>query len=371
MLGTERHESRRIDNQLRGRAGTQGDPGSSRFYLSLEDDLLRIFGSERIQGLMKRLGMEEGEAIEAKMLSGAIERAQGKVEARNFDIRKHLLEYDDVMNKQRESIYAWRKEILSNEDCAEEYAALANQLIEEFADERLPERGETDPEALAERRRRTARRDGPSRRRGAVPAARGSTDREKARERLEVLAQEKLAAQQKMFDDLAVRFADLDMPPPTLTDIGRGILLQTLDELWKEHLLAMDHLKEGIGLRGYAGEDPKRAYQREGYEMFLDMERRIRERACEQMYKVALRAPSEDSIRAMRAADEARQRQRQRALQEQHAGASAVTGPQPGQPGQDDRSPQTVQRQGRKVGRNELCPCGSGKKYKKCCGQAA
>jgi preprotein translocase subunit SecA len=364
VLGTERHESRRIDNQLRGRAGRQGDPGSSRFYLSLEDDLLRIFGSDRIQGLMKRLGMEEGEAIEAKMLSGAIERAQGKVEARNFDIRKHLLEYDDVMNRQRESIYSWRKEILSHEDLRQEYAGLANELVEEFVAERIPERGESDPEALVTDMElfgvEVSADDATVFRQG------GGLDNDALCEHLQKLAAEKLESQVQMFEELGDRFKDLDMAPPTFHEIGRGILLQTLDELWKEHLLSMDHLKEGIGLRGYGGVDPKREYQKEGYGMFLEMERRIRERATEQMYKVAIRTPSEDSLRAMRAADEARRRPQP--LQEQHDAASDVQGVQAGQ---DRRAPQTVQRAGPKIGRNEPCPCGSGKKFKKCCGLAA
>ncbi len=361
VLGTERHESRRIDNQLRGRAGRQGDAGASRFYLSLEDDLLRIFGSDRIGPLMKRLGMEEGEAIEAKMLSGAIERAQGKVEARNFDVRKHLLEYDDVMNKQRESIYGWRREILSQEEVREEYALLSRGLVEELLDERVPENREADPEALAadlEGLFGVALADLPEQ------FAKGTPDRKALLAQLEQVTAEKLDAQVKMFDEIAQRMTDLDIPPPTFGDIGRGILLQTLDELWKEHLLAMDHLKEGIGLRGYGGKDPKREYQKEGFGMFLEMERRIRERASEQMFKVVFRAPSEEHLRSMRAANEARQRQRERALQEQHAGVSDVAGVQPGQ---DARS-QTVQRQGPKVGRNAPCPCGSGKKFKKCCG---
>jgi preprotein translocase subunit SecA len=361
VLGTERHESRRIDNQLRGRSGRQGDAGTSRFYLSLEDDLLRIFGSDRIGPLMKRLGMEEGEAIEAKMLSGAIERAQGKVEARNFDVRKHLLEYDDVMNKQRESIYGWRREILSQEDVREEYALLSRGLIEELLDERVPEHGEVDPEALASDIEGLF---------GVVLVglpeefAKGTPERQALLAQLEQATADKLDAQVAMFDEIAQRMTDLEIPPPTFTDIGRGILLQTLDELWKEHLLAMDHLKEGIGLRGYGGQDPKREYQKEGFGMFLEMERRIRERACEQMFKVVFHAPSEEHLRSMRAAEEGRRRQRDRALQEQHAGVADVAGVQPGQAARS----QTVQRQGPKVGRNEPCPCGSGKKFKKCCG---
>jgi preprotein translocase subunit SecA len=363
VLGTERHESRRIDNQLRGRSGRQGDPGSSRFYLSLEDDLLRIFGSERIQGLMTRLGMEEGEAIEAKMLSGAIERAQRKVEARNFDVRKHLLEYDDVMNRQRETIYAWRREALASDDIGEEYTHLAGGLIQELAGERVPDRGESDVEGLVADMEQlfavVVAPDDPV----LYPANRSPAN-EAVVEHLRELAAQRLQQQAAMFEELGQRFADLDIVPPSMNDIGRGLLLQTLDELWKEHLLAMDHLKEGIGLRGYGGADPKREYQKEGYQMFIDMERRIRERACEQMFHIVLKAPSDENVRTLRSVQEARRTQRERALQEQHASASTVAGPQP-----DEAAPQqTVQRDGRKIGRNEACPCGSGKKYKRCCG---
>ena len=365
VLGTERHESRRIDNQLRGRSGRQGDPGSSRFYLSLEDDLLRIFGGERIQGLMKRLGMQEDEAIEAKMLSGAIERAQRKVETRNFDIRKNLLEYDDVMNRQRESIYSWRKDILTGENLAEEYAGLAESLVEDFCEERLPERGEQDRDGLVFDLESLLGIEIP-RDDATLYPARGHVSPEQATARLREFASHRLEVQQQMFGDLQKQVAEMELMAPSFDEWGRGVLLQTLDDLWKEHLLAMDHLKEGVGLRGYGGKDPKREYQREGYGMFLETERRIRERAVQQMFNVALRAPTEESVRAMRLAEEAKQRQH--SIQEQHASGSAVAGIT-GQTG--ERAPQTVVRDQPKVGRNEPCPCGSGKKYKKCHGQAA
>ncbi len=353
VLGTERHESRRIDNQLRGRSGRQGDPGSSRFYLSLEDDLLRIFGSERIAPLMKRLGMEEGEAIEAKMLSGAIERAQRKVEVRNFDIRKHLLEYDDVMNKQRGSIYAWRRNVLGNEDLRGEYLDLGLEIADDVIDGFVPEKGEADPEGLIpEVHQQFGITIDP-----ADPDFSGSLEHERASERLRALVEEKLDAQVKMFDELQQQFPDLN--PPTFQEFGRAVMLQTIDQQWKDHLLAMDHLKEGIGLRGYAQRDPKIEYQREGYEKFVEMSGLIRSRAVEQFYRVVFEMPSKERVEAMRVAEEARRRAQQQGIREQHPGGPELTGSR------------TVERDGRKVGRNEPCPCGSGKKYKKCHGAAA
>ena len=358
VIGTERHESRRIDNQLRGRSGRQGDAGASRFFLSLEDDLLRIFGSERIKGLMKTLGLKEGEAIEARMLSKQIERAQGKVEARNFDIRKNLLEYDDVMNKQRESVYAWRKEVLSaSEGMEDEYAGLSDGLADELVEAAMPERGQPDLEMLVHEAERQFAIDVDPRDEIYFPED-SDVDREKVREHLRAQVHERLERQVQMFRDMAAQHPDLELP--TFTDIGRGTLLQTMDQQWKDHLLTMDHLKEGIGLRGYGGTDPKREYQREGFEMFMEMEHVIRSRAVEQMLHVSFNIPSPERLREMRAAEQARRRTLERALSEQHANSPSAEAGQ-----------QTVQRQGRKVGRNEPCTCGSGKKFKKCCGAAA
>ena len=358
VIGTERHESRRIDNQLRGRSGRQGDAGASRFFLSLEDDLLRIFGSERIKGLMKTLGLKEGEAIEARMLSKQIERAQGKVEARNFDIRKNLLEYDDVMNKQRESVYAWRKEVLSaSEGMEDEYAGLSDGLADELVEAAMPERGQPDLEMLMHEAERQFAIDVDPRDEIYFPED-SDVDRAKVREHLRAQVHERLERQVQMFRDMAAQHPDLELP--TFTDIGRGTLLQTMDQQWKDHLLTMDHLKEGIGLRGYGGTDPKREYQREGFEMFMEMEHVIRSRAVEQMLHVSFNIPSPERLREMRAAEQARRRTLERALSEQHANSPSAEAGQ-----------QTVQRQGRKVGRNEPCTCGSGKKFKKCCGAAA
>ena len=357
VLGTERHESRRIDNQLRGRSGRQGDPGSSRFYLALEDDLLRIFGSDRLAPLMKRLGMQEGEAIEAKMLSGAIERAQAKVEARNFDIRKHLLDYDDVMNRQRESIYSWRRQVLSSDDLREDYIILADEVLEEIIEFTIPERGEISMEELV---RQVEQQFGfvMDLSEEAFAVRGGEPEREKVHERLQERIREQLESKIKMFEDLSQRFTDMDIQPPSFESVARGMLLHSLDTQWKDHLLAMDHLKEGIGLRGYGQRDPKIEYQREGFDLFVAMNGRIRSHAVEQLFKVMLEAPTEERIRAMRAAEEARNRQLARQLREQHPGsAPEVQG--------------TIVREGPKVGRNAPCPCGSGKKYKKCHGAAA
>ena len=292
VLGTERHESRRIDNQLRGRSGRQGDPGSSRFYLSLEDDLLRIFGADRISGLMKRLGMEEGEAIEARMLSGAIERAQRKVEVRNFDIRKHLLEYDDVMNKQRESIYRWRTNILASQDMRGEYLELAHELAGEIVAVTFPPKGEADVEGFVrEVQAQFAIAIDPASPELTERRSTASVVLEKLLERVDAKLDEKV----EMFADIERKYADFR--PPSFDGVARGILLQTLDQLWKDHLLTMDHLKEGVGLQGYAGKDPKRVYQTEGFELFREMFDRIRARAVEQLFRVMIELPSAERDR--------------------------------------------------------------------------
>ena len=355
VLGTERHESRRIDNQLRGRSGRQGDPGSSRFYLSLEDDLLRIFGSDRISGLMKRLGMQEGEAIEARMLSGAIERAQRKVEVRNFDVRKHLLEYDDVMTKQRVSIYSWRSNILASQDVREEYTDLAHEIAGEVVAATFPPKGEPDIESyVREVQAEFAVALDPK-----APEFEHPVDREAVLAQLIERVDAKLEEKVEMFADIGRRFADFN--PPTFDGVARGILLQTLDQLWKDHLLTMDHLKEGVGLQGYAGKDPKRVYQTEGFELFRAMFARIGSRAVEQTFRVMIELPSAERIAELRAAEEARRAAQQRRLQEQHGGS----------PSEAPVVQQTVVREGPKVGRNDPCPCGSGKKYKKCHGTGA
>jgi preprotein translocase subunit SecA len=331
IIGTERHESRRVDNQLRGRSGRQGDEGSSRFYLSLEDDLLRIFGGERMSSIMERLGMDEGEPIEHGMISKAIENAQRKVEAHNFDIRKHLLEYDDVMNKQREVIYKQRRDALSGESLRptieEMIRELSEKISDSFADEEiLPE--EWDMKGL----------------RGAVYSQFGfrhKTDRNT----LDGLTRDGLA--ELIFELAMKRYAEKEMNfgAEEFRGVERMVVLQVVDNLWKEHLLSMDHLKEGIGLRGYGQQDPLVVYKREGFDMFAEMIERIKEETSRFLFRIQIARPEEIAVK---------EKARQEKITYSHGEENART---------------PVRRTKKKVGRNQPCPCGSGKKYKKCCGK--
>jgi preprotein translocase subunit SecA len=336
ILGTERHESRRIDNQLRGRAGRQGDPGSSRFYLSLEDDLLRIFGSDRIGGLMDRMGMEEGEPIEHKMLSKAIENAQRKVEGHNFEIRKHLLEYDDVMNKQREVIYSQRKQIMKGEGLRDEIMGFIDEIAEELSLEYGHEKtmpAEWDWEALNQR---LAGHFGVN-----LEVAEGDMphlDLEAFREMIGQTIKAGYAMQVERFGETEMAMAE------------RYMMLQTLDQLWKDHLLSMDHLREGIGLRGYGQKDPLLEYKKEGFDMFMAMISRFRMETVSILMRI--RPMKQDEVEELEARRKAR---RERELQMNH--------------GEEEPVKKPVKRKGEKVGRNAPCPCGSGKKYKKCCGR--
>jgi preprotein translocase subunit SecA len=300
--------------------------------------------------------MQEDEPIEHRMVTRAIARAQGKVEARNFDIRKHLLEYDDVMNRQRETIYEWRRDVLSKEDLREDYLGMAHDLVEEILDEAAPEKGEADREALV---RAVERQFGIRIPEGdeALAVTRGELDRERAGERLRELVSERLEHQEKMFAEIETRFPDLRTP--SFRMVARGILLQNLDAQWKDHLLGMDHLREAVGYRGYGQRDPKLEYQREGFHMFQQMVARVQAHAVSQLFRIVIETPSEERLRAMRAAEERRRLDLERRLLARHPGAAAP------------EAPQTVRREGRKIGRNEPCPCGSGKKYKKCHGAAA
>ena len=337
IIGTSRHESRRIDNQLRGRAGRQGDPGSSRFYLSLEDDLLRIFGSDRISGIMDKLGMEEDEPIEHAMITRAIENAQRKVEAHNFDIRKHLLEYDDVMNKQREVVYSQRREVLEREDISDiigdMIVELAEDLAAEIVDDKLPPE-EWDWDGLAERLNVTF---------GVALDWDEETRKEMDPERLT----EQLASHMRE----AYRRKEEEVGAANMRQLERIVLLQMVDGHWKEHLLNMDHLKEGIGLRGYGQKNPLDEYKKEGFEMFRNMIENVKLATVSTLFRLQL-APEED-LAAME--EERRQRRRQEMEMSRSSDAAA--------------SRQPVTRPGGKIGRNAPCPCGSGKKYKRCCGR--
>jgi preprotein translocase subunit SecA len=328
ILATERHESRRIDNQLRGRSGRQGDPGTSRFYLSLEDDLLRIFGSDRIKGLMGRLGMDDGEPIEHRLVSNAIEKAQKRVEGHNFDIRKHLLEYDDVMNKQREVIYSQRRQILSRatleEDLMDMAAELVEEIVEEYTANKLPE--EWDLKGLGDA---TYRQFGF---RVSQEDLDGNLDDELHEVFLD-LVQQRFAARRE------------EIGPELFQELQQMVMLQIVDNHWKDHLLSMDHLRDGIGLRGYAQRDPLREYQREGYEMFMDLIHRIKADSVGTLFHLQVKPHHEPPPEA---------RPAQQSLVFSHG---------------DGSSAQPKERQKKKVGRNDPCTCGSGKKYKKCCGK--
>ncbi len=341
IIGTERHESRRIDNQLRGRAGRQGDPGSTRFYLSLEDDLLRIFGADRIKGLMERLGMEEGEPIEHRMITRSIANAQSKVEGHNFDIRKHLLEYDDVLNQQREIIYTRRRDLLSRDDLKTEVIEMADALlaglVEQFANSDLPTE-EWDWGALHESvlKQFNFRFSPPEEERHDM---RPEGLEDLLAERMHTLYEEK----EKTFT------------PPILRHLEKVVMLQTLDNLWKDHLLAMDHLKEGIGLRGYGQLNPLQEYKKEGFEYFEGMFQRLSEDVVEKLFTVQIARPEElQRVREM-------EFQPQRPPQQMVMSGGGLPQAQPAQKG-------TVRRDADKVGRNDPCPCGSGKKFKKCHG---
>jgi preprotein translocase subunit SecA len=338
IIGTERHESRRIDNQLRGRSGRQGDPGSSRFYLSLEDDLLRIFGAERIQGLMERLGMEDGVPIEHRMITRAVANAQSKVEGHNFDIRKHLLEYDDVMNKQREVIYHRRREALGGESLRDEVRGMiedvAGTLVEESVEAQLAP-AEWDWASIS-----TAVAD-----RFALRAEIDEEERsEMTPERLsEHITEVVLAA----YDEREKNFGE-----PLLRHLEKVVVLQTIDQQWKDHLLNMDRLKEGIGLRGYAQQNPLQAYQKEGFALFEEMVARIDTEAVRKLFTVQL--VRDEDVERME-----QQRQAPRTVTLSHG---AVTEAAPA-------ASKATAPGGAKVGRNDACPCGSGKKFKRCHGK--
>ena len=369
IIGTERHESRRIDNQLRGRAGRQGDPGSSRFYLSLEDDLMRIFGSDRLSGLMKRLGMEEGVPIEHRWVTRSIERAQKQVESRNFDTRKHLLEYDDVMNRQREEIYRLRKEILTGKLAREYVVALSEDVVEDLVDRHLPPGKEADwnRSALAAATGETF---------GLSPDATGlgaDASPSEAKERLKEAVRSSYETKESRLGAEQMR------------EYERFFMLQTVDMLWKDHLLALDHLKEGIGLRGYGQRDPLVEYKKESFQLFEVMKEAIEEQMLQYLYRFEVapapverpQAPPPDleekpdervaagsSMAARRAAGELFGTARGRRPSASEMSFQGAHDPSAG----GDFSVETRRSDGPKVGRNDPCPCGSGKKYKKCHG---
>jgi preprotein translocase subunit SecA len=335
ILGTERHEARRIDNQLRGRSGRQGDPGSSRFFLSLEDDLLRIFGSDRISGIMGKLGMEEDVPIEHRMVSRAIENAQKKVENQNFEMRKHVLEYDDVMNQQRKVIYEQRRQLLAGTDLKEEVLGLAEEMLEGMVDFYCPEGAYPETwditgmnDVLAAKFAYHAGRD-------IDPQ---SLSREALREKLWEAVKQSYDAKEKEIGSELMRHLE------------KVFMLQAVDHQWKDHLLAMDHLKEGIGLRGYGQKDPLIEYKKEGFDMFGEMKMRIVESTVENLFRI--------KVAAREQGDAIERKQKRQIANLSFAGAGSAAA-----------KPAEPVHVGAKVGRNDPCPCGSGKKYKKCHGK--
>jgi preprotein translocase subunit SecA len=324
IMGTERHESRRIDNQLRGRSGRQGDPGSSRFFLSLEDDLMRIFYSDRVSGLMGKLGMDDSMPIENKMVSKAIENAQKRVESQNFDIRKHLLEYDDVMNKQRTEIYAFRRELLQGSDVRDRIYGMIDDNIEEILAVHCPVGRHGDEWDI----------------KGLKDSVYGLFDFTVA----DVPAslddvRDMLSSEARKHYELKEAETGSEM----MSYMEKWLLLQVVDSLWKDHLLAMDHLKEGIGLRGYAQRDPLVEYKKEAFEMFGELSGRIAADVIMRLFKIQVQKNQEERIRT----------RQQKISFNYNRGDSGAS--------------QTVIK-GKKIGRNDPCPCGSGRKYKKCCG---
>jgi len=340
VLGTERHEARRIDNQLRGRSGRQGDPGSSRFYLSLQDDLMRIFGSERISKIMDRLGIEEDQPIEHNLVTKAIENAQKKVEGHNFEIRKHLLEYDTVMNQQREVIYTQRREVLAGEDLKESVMEMVEEqaegLVDLYIDEKIhPE--DWDLKGLHDALYQQFSF------RWSTPSIEGDgLNRERLKDLIIEKAKEIYQKKEEEFGETTLRYLE------------KVIMLQSVDHHWKDHLLAIDQLKEGIGLRGYGQKDPRIEYQKEAYQMFLEMLDRIKRDTVEKLY--AIQIAKDQEVR------EIKTERKQTFVMSRGQEAASQRGGQT-----EDGKGVTVRREGKKVGRNDPCPCGSGKKYKKCC----
>ncbi|KFE11372.1 preprotein translocase, SecA subunit [Vibrio cholerae] len=345
IIGTERHESRRIDNQLRGRSGRQGDAGSSRFYLSMEDTLLRIFTSDRMAALIQS-GMDEGEAIESKMLSRSIEKAQRKVEGRNFDIRKQLLEYDDVANDQRKVVYELRDELMSADDISDMIAQNREDVLNAVMDEYIP------PQSLED-----------------MWDIKGLEERLKNDFDLPLPIQSWLDADNKLYEEAlreriieqaveVYKAKEQAVSPAVMRNFEKSVMLQTLDTLWKEHLAAMDHLRQGIHLRGYAQKNPKQEYKRESFELFEDLLESLKSDVITVLSKV--RVQQQEEVERMEAQRRAQAEEAARHAQAQHASADDA---------EQDESNQPMVRDERKVGRNEPCPCGSGKKYKQCHGQ--
>lgn len=344
IIGTERHESRRIDNQLRGRSGRQGDAGSSRFYLSMEDALMRIFASDRVSGMMRKLGMKPGEAIEHPWVTKAIANAQRKVESRNFDIRKQLLEYDDVANDQRRAIYTQRNELLDVTDVSETINSIREDVFKATIDAHIPPQSLEemwDIEGLQERLKNDFDLELPLKEwLDKEPELHEETLRER-------ILQSAIETYQRKEEVVGAEM---------MRHFEKGVMLQTLDSLWKEHLAAMDYLRQGIHLRGYAQKDPKQEYKRESFSMFASMLESLKYEVISTLSKVQVRMPEEVEAMEQQRREEAERlaQMQQLSHQDDDSAAAAALAEQTGE---------------RKVGRNDPCPCGSGKKYKQCHGR--
>jgi preprotein translocase subunit SecA len=352
VIGTERHESRRIDNQLRGRSGRQGDPGSSRFYLSLQDNLMRIFASDKVGGLMQKLGMEKGEAIEHPWVSRAIENAQRKVEGRNFDIRKQLLEYDDVANDQRRVVYEQRNDLMDTNDISDSITALRSDVLDEVFHSHIPRDSieeQWDITGLSE---------------SLTELFSGNWPIQQWLDEDHDLHEETL--KQKIAQNLQDVYQQKEelVGAESMRPFEKAIMLQTLDGHWKEHLAAMDYLRQGIHLRGYAQKNPKQEYKREAFQMFSSMLEGIKQEVIGLLSKVQVQMPEEMAIREQQPrVDEFEfKHETFEGLPEEKATSAEDEG-------QALEPQQPFVRDGRKIGRNEPCPCGSGKKYKHCHGR--
>jgi preprotein translocase subunit SecA len=387
VLGTERHESRRIDNQLRGRSGRQGDPGASKFYLSLEDDLMRIFGSERMDFMLRKLGIQEDEAIAHPWINRALEKAQQKVEARNFDMRKNVLKYDDVMNDQRKVIFEQRIDLMQDETVEETVADMRREIVEELVAAHIPEKAfaeQWDVKGLREEFKNIFDMD--------VPVEEWAAE--------EGIAEREILERLQDKADAAAARKTSELGPDVMRHIEKAVLLQTLDHLWREHLVMLDHLRQAVGLRGYAQRDPLHEYKSEGFQLFSHMLGRLRRDVTGQLMHVVLApggpeefedmdelpemhahhldpATGEDEFQAEQAGPRSRQARRAAAKQSNGAatarkaaavaGGAKAQGPR-GRPSEAD--PNDPASWG-KISRNALCPCGSGKKFKHCHGAIA
>ncbi len=351
VVGTERHESRRIDNQLRGRSGRQGDPGGSRFFLSLEDDLMRIFGSDRMGGMLQRLGLKEGEAIVHPWINKALEKAQKKVEARNFDTRKNVLKYDDVMNAQRKEVYAQRREFMRADDVAETVAEMRSEIIHSMVSRRVPEKAFSEQwqlADLAEDLRRILGMDLPVEEWGREEGI----DETHLRERIETAADSMMAAKAA------------NLGPELMRYIEKSLLLQVLDAVWKEHLLALDHLRQGIGLRAYGQRDPLNEYKSEAFALFNAMLDELKERVTMMLSRVELAPPEPAEPDFSRTIEN--HPEPEPIMAEYGAGGTALLSAAPARAALADPNDPSTWSQ---TPRNAACPCGSGTKYKHCHGR--